>query len=135
MSLVGVPGSAGARWPGLEKAPRALREALEAAGLYVVDHGDLLRTRWRPNPERLRPYDLATACGVARSVADRVESVVGDGEIPLVVGGDCTIESGVFSGFLRAGEDPRTCTSTATSICAPRRPTPPASPTRWGWRT
>ena len=28
------------------------------------------------------------------------------GETPLVVGGDCTIELGVISGLLRAGEDP-----------------------------
>ena len=28
------------------------------------------------------------------------------GEVPLVVGGDCTVELGVLSGFLRAGGDP-----------------------------
>jgi arginase len=44
--------------------------------------------------------------GVARSVADRAESVLRGGEMPLVVGGDCTVELGVLSGFLRAGEDP-----------------------------
>jgi arginase len=44
--------------------------------------------------------------GVARSVARRVDSVLRGGEVPLVVGGDCTIELGVLSGFLRAGEDP-----------------------------
>jgi arginase len=32
--------------------------------------------------------------------------VLRDGELPLVIGGDCTIELGVLSGFLRAGEDP-----------------------------
>jgi arginase len=42
---------------------------------------------------------------VARSVADQVEEILHDGQLPLVVGGDCTIELGVISGFLRAGED------------------------------
>jgi arginase len=44
--------------------------------------------------------------GVARSVADQVELVLRGGEVPLVVGGDCTVELGVLSGFLRAGGDP-----------------------------
>jgi arginase len=35
-----------------------------------------------------------------------VEGVLGAGETPLVVGGDCTVELGVISGFLRAGRDP-----------------------------
>jgi len=43
---------------------------------------------------------------VARSVADQVELVLRGGEVPLVVGGDCTVELGVLSGFLRAGGDP-----------------------------
>jgi arginase len=43
---------------------------------------------------------------VARSVAERVESVLRGGEIPLVIGGDCTVVLGVISGFLRAGRDP-----------------------------
>jgi arginase family enzyme len=51
-ALLGVPSSAGAHWPGQEKAPRALREAglverLRAAGLKVEDYGDLPRTRYR----------------------------------------------------------------------------------------
>jgi arginase len=44
--------------------------------------------------------------GVARSVADQVELVLRGGEVQLVVGGDCTVELGVLSGFLRAGGDP-----------------------------
>ncbi len=40
LGLIGVPSSAGAHWPGQEKAPRALREAglverLESLGLEV----------------------------------------------------------------------------------------------------
>src|SRR3712207_5122733 len=111
IGLVGVPSSAGAHWPGQEKAPRALRDAglvkrLESAGCGVVDRGDLPRVRFRPDKEHRRPQNLVAVVEVARSVAERVESVLRGGEIPLVVGGDCTIELGVLSGFLRAGRDP-----------------------------
>ncbi len=111
IGLVGVPSSAGAHWPGQEKAPRALRDAglvkrLESVGCGVVDRGDLPRVRFRPDKEHRRPQNLAAVVEVARSVAERVESTLRGGEIPLVIGGDCTIELGVLSGFLRAGRDP-----------------------------
>lgn len=109
MGLIGVPSSAGAHWPGQEEAPRALREAglverLESAGYPVLDHGDLPRVRFRP--DRGHPQNLAAVIEVAGNVAERVEGAVRGGEIPLVIGGDCTIELGVLSGFLRAGEGP-----------------------------
>ena len=82
-----------------------LVERLRLAGLLAQDHGDLPLTRFRPEPGR-HPQNLEAVVGVARSVAGRVEPVLRGGETPLVVGGDCTIELGVLSGFLRAGEDP-----------------------------
>jgi arginase len=110
LALLGVPSSAGAHWPGQEKAPRVLREArlvkrLESSGLPVSDLGDLPRTRFRPDPGH-HPQSLEAVLRVVGSVADRVERIVRDGQVPLVLGGDCTIELGVISGFLRAGEDP-----------------------------
>jgi arginase len=111
LGLIGIPSSVGAHWPGQEKAPRALREAglveyVEERGLRVTDRGDLPRARFRPDPERRHPQNLAAVVDVARSVADRVEVTLRAGEVPLVIGGDCTIELGVITGFLRAGEDP-----------------------------
>ena len=111
IGLIGVPSSAGAHWPGQDKAPRALREAglverLESVGLVVVDHGDLPRVRFRPDPEHRNPQNLKAVAGVIRSVADQLEATLQAGELPLVIGGDCTIELGVLSGFLRAGQDP-----------------------------
>jgi len=77
---------------------------LESEGCVVVDHGDLSRVRYRP--DRRQPQNLAAVVEVARSVAERVETALRGGETPLVIGGDCTIELGVLSGFLRAGWDP-----------------------------
>ena len=53
LGLLGVPSSAAAHGPGQEKAPAALRRAglperLVAAGVHVVDYGDLPVVRWRP---------------------------------------------------------------------------------------
>ena len=63
--LLGVPSSAGARTPGQEKGPAALRaagllELLDANGLEVRDHGDLPLFRWRPDPATPHP---AEPCG------------------------------------------------------------------------
>lgn len=111
LGLIGVPSSAGAHWPGQEKAPQVLRdcgivEQLKSAGCSVVDHGDLERARSRKDRIQRYPQNLAAVTSVAREVADQVEKVLRSGEIPVVIGGDCTITLGVISGFLRAGEDP-----------------------------
>jgi arginase len=82
-----------------------LVERLRSAGLLAHDHGDLPLTRFSPDPGH-HPQNLEAVVGVAGSVADRVASIVRGGEVPLVVGGDCSIELGVLSGFLRAGDDP-----------------------------
>ena len=60
LGLLGVPSSAAAHGPGQEKAPAALRRAglperLVAAGVHVVDYGDLPVVRWRPDPDQRRP--------------------------------------------------------------------------------
>jgi arginase len=111
LGLLGVQSSAGAHTPGQEKATRALRdsglaERLQAAGCAVSDHGDLPPVRSRPDPGHRHAQNLPLVVETARSVADRVESIVRAGQTPLVFGGDCTVTVGVVSGILRAGEDP-----------------------------
>jgi arginase len=109
--LLGVPSSAGSRTPGQEKGPAALRaarllELLDEKGLAVHDHGDLPAFRWRPDPANRSPQNLAAVVSVATSVAESIEDAVRGGELPVVVGGDCTITVGVVAGMLRAGLDP-----------------------------
>jgi arginase len=111
IGFLGVPSSAGARTPGQEQGPAAVRSAgllelLAQNGLDVRDHGDLPPFRWSPDPATRSPQNLAGVVSVATSVADSVEEIVRDGELPLVVGGDCTITVGVVAGMLRAGFDP-----------------------------
>src|SRR5215210_1477951 len=110
IGLIGVPSSAGAHWPGQEKAPAALRELglierLQDAGLHVDDHGDLPRVRFRPDKRQRHQQNLTAVVEVAWQVADRVEATLRAEQVPLVLGGDCTIELGVLSGALRGGRD------------------------------
>jgi arginase len=110
IGLIGAPSSAGAHWPGQEKAPAALRtvgliERLEDAGLHVDDHGDLPRVRFRPDKRQRHHQNLVAVVEVAAQVADRVEATLWADQVPLVLGGDCTIELGVSTGTLRSDRE------------------------------
>ncbi|SEP81240.1 arginase family protein [Microlunatus flavus] len=106
--LVGVPTSAGSHNAGQERAPAAWREhglvdALGRAGAQVTDHGDLAVRTHRPSPrvEGVRDADRVRA--TCLEVADAVARVAGAGEVPLVLGGDCTTTLGVVAGLRRTG--------------------------------
>ena len=110
VTLIGVPSSAGAHWPGQEKAPQYLRDAglverLEAAGLRVTDGGDLPRVRFGPDRKNRQRQSLGAVVSVARQVAVRVSRALLQKSVPLVVGGDCTIGVGVLAGFAEVHED------------------------------
>jgi arginase len=110
IGLIGVPSSAGAHWPGQEKAPAELRELgvieqLEDAGLKVDDHGDLPCVRFRPDRRQRHQQNLAAVVEVASQVAQRAEAILREDQVPLVLGGDCTIELGVLAGTLRSARD------------------------------
>ena len=94
--LLGVPTSAAAHWPGLEKGPGALRAAglineLKDAGLVVLDHGDRPVARWRSAYEPGRPNDVDGCVVVLRDAVQAIEPIMAAGELPLVLGGDCTL--------------------------------------------
>jgi arginase len=106
IGLIGVPTSMGAFAPGQEKGPEALREAdllgrLSRAGVEVVDHGDGGGVRrWRPDKRSRRAQNLPAVMEVVRETAGRVGEAHAARHLPLVVGGDCTIELGTVSGLL-----------------------------------
>ncbi len=106
LALIGVPSSAGARRTGQEGAPAAFRaaallERLIAAGLDVVDSGDMPAVAYRPDPGHPRRQNADLVVEVARQTADAVARAVASGRVPLVLGGDCTISLGVLAGLLR----------------------------------
>lgn len=108
-TLIGVPTSAGAHHAGQERAPDALRaaglaERLAAAGEKVHDTGNLPGAAFAVDHEHPGGRNLAAVARVAREVADAV-AAAGDGRLPLVVGGDCTITLGVIAGLRRRHPD------------------------------
>ena len=112
--LIGVPASAGAHHGGQERAPDALRAAgladrLRATGESVRDTGNLPGAAFAVDRDHPGQRNLAAVTRVARQVADAVADAVADpahpGQLPLVVGGDCTITLGVIAGFRRRHPD------------------------------
>jgi arginase len=108
IGIIGVPSSAGAYAPGQEQAPGALRSAglpdrLRAYGAEVIDHGDSPIWRWRPDRARPRAQNLAAVVDQATTTAHRVREVLAQGQLALVLGGDCTVELGTVAGHLLLG--------------------------------
>ncbi len=105
--ILGVPSSAGAYTPGLEKGPTAIRDA-GLIGLLpgAEDHGDVTAFRWRPDLERPSAKNAAAVARVAADTAAGVARILARGQRPLVVGGDCSITVGVVAGFVRHGIRP-----------------------------
>jgi len=107
---LGVPSSAAAHWPGIEKAPAAFREAgllesLHAGGLTVVDHGDLRVVRWRAHRPDQRPNNAEQVAYVLLETQTAVGEVIDAGNRPLVLGGECTVTIAVIGAFVSRGID------------------------------
>jgi arginase len=111
LSIIGVPSSAGSYAAGQDQAPAALRhagliQALNDAGLLVRDHGDLPEQIWRP--DRKQPFaqnaGQVTAC--LQELVDRLGPPLADGDIVLVLGGNCTIALAVIAGLQRLNAGP-----------------------------
>jgi arginase len=112
IALIGAPTSAGAFAPGQEDAPAALRaaglvEALRAEGLEVADRGDTPRFRWRVDRGEPRAMNAGAVVAGVRAVAAGVDEAIRAGQVPLVLGGDCTTGVGTVAGAVAAGAEPR----------------------------
>jgi len=109
IAYVGVPTSLGSYSPGQEKAPQAFRDAgfpemLRKEGLTVVDYGDLSVRRWRPDRKNplAQHWEAVIAC--VQETDTRLSEAVNQGHIPVVIGGNCTVEFGVVAANLRKCE-------------------------------
>jgi arginase len=110
VGLLGVPSSAAAHWPGQEKAPAALRAAgivthMSDHGIDVVDYGDRSTVRWRPLPYDGQPHDMARVLDVLVDARRHIARILGEGRLPLVIGGECTLAIALVSAALDAGHD------------------------------
>jgi arginase len=105
-TLIGVPSSAGTHGIGQEQAPLQLRRAglvdrLLAAGVEIVDDGDLPMALYQTRSPDPHQQNLDQVVRVAQRVADRVDHIVASGRVPVVLGGDCTITLGALAGLQR----------------------------------
>lgn len=109
IAIMGVPVDLGAGRRGVDMGPSAIRyaglqERLEALGYRVHDLGNLpaplAETCAPPAPgEKLRYLEpIATLCA---TLADQVETVVQQGHLPLVLGGDHSLSIGSVAGSAR----------------------------------
>lgn len=111
LGVLGVPSSAAAHAPGLERSPAALRAAglvpaLERAGRRVVDHGDTTVSRWRHDPpERTTPHDVHRVAAVLQEARSALAPVLAAGHVPVVLGGECTVTLAVLAACADAGRD------------------------------
>ena len=109
IGYVGVPTSLGSYSAGQEKAPKAFRDAgfpemLRKEGLTVVDYGDLPVRRWHPDKKNrlAQHWEAVVAC--VQETDAQLTKAVKQGHIPVVIGGNCTIELGVVAANLRKSE-------------------------------
>jgi arginase len=107
IAVIGAPRSAGAFAPGQEDAPAALRAAGLVEALGASDRGDTPRFRWRVDHEAPRAMNADAVVDGVRAVAAEVQGVLDAGDLPLVLGGDCTVGVGTVAGAVAAGAEPR----------------------------
>ena len=112
--IIGVPSAWGTRELGTQHTPRLLRRAglpdwLAGAGLEVIDAGDLSivpmgRSDLPPAapdttgaaPAHVDPLHVAHVAGVARAVREAVAESLEEGDLPVVLGGECCLSIGVI---------------------------------------
>lgn len=105
IAILGVPLAYGASMAGVDMGPAALRVArlnqrIAQLGYEVHDLGDLHLERSQSIPEagdKLKYLrEILAAC---EELARRVASILKEGELPLILGGDHSIAIGSISGF------------------------------------
>lgn len=109
IKIIGSPLDLGAEALGADKAPKVIRERkivekLTGVGLNVVDGGDV--DAKKRNDIELGDPNLPYVGEIARvcsEIAGQVNQSIKDGQIPVILGGDHSVNLGAFSGAATAG--------------------------------
>ncbi len=104
LRVLGVPSAAGAYGNGVALAPAALREAglldgLRGQGIDLADSGDLPLVPFTPDPANPRQQNIDKVIEVATEVADWVAAMSAAGDVPLILGGNCSLTLGIIAGL------------------------------------
>ncbi len=110
ITVIGAPTSAGARQPGQEQGPAALRaagllEKLRGAGFEVTDAGDVPVEVFAADAEHPRAQNAGRVVKVLEGLKPLVEQAVRAGALPILLGGDCTISMAAVAGVRRYYRD------------------------------
>lgn len=120
VGLVGVPLGFGAGKPGSELGVSAIRLAefrgkrisghIKDLGYEVTDHGDVeIDTPDFESGEKQKPKYFSEILSSSERMAEKLRTILADGHIPVIIGGDHSIAAGTFSGisshFRSAGEE------------------------------
>jgi arginase len=105
LHVLGVPFNSDGRAGGVARAPDAIRGAglvggLADRGLTVIDRGNLALDQ--PAPGRDPASGIIAPAALAdmiRRVRDAVGSILDEGGVPLVIGGDCPVLIGCLAAF------------------------------------
>lgn len=108
ISLVGAPSDVGAAHRGATMGPEALRVAdiaghLSAHGYEVHDRGDVRgpRSAEQPAANGSRTRNLEQTVAWCRGVADQVGAALGEGSLPIMMGGDHSLAVGSIAAVAR----------------------------------
>jgi arginase len=110
LTVIGVPCSAGAHHGGLERGPAALRavglpDRLRRAGWQVADAGNLAPQVFTTDAAHPRARNRDAVVQACRDVAGAASQAIAAGQIPVLVGGDCSITAGAVAGCLAQRPD------------------------------
>jgi arginase len=108
--LLGIPSSAGAWRAGQEKAPSRLREQgiadrIRAEGLELRDVGDAPTVRYSPDDQNPKRRNIHLVRAVGLDAAKRLDAAMAGDEVPLILGGGCTITLGVLAALTLRFDD------------------------------
>ena len=109
LTLLDAPSNLGLRppgdglVPGCYKAPGVLRDAGLLRRLAAVDAGVVTAGRYRPEWTPGEVRNEAAIAAHSRELADRIQALLGLGNFPVVLGGDCSILVGIGLALSRTG--------------------------------
>ncbi|PYZ95485.1 arginase [Alteribacter lacisalsi] len=112
ISIIGVPMDLGQRRRGVDMGPSAIRyagvvERLEKIGYEVHDRGDIEIGR----PDKFDVVDegnlkdLNEVVKANQALSDTITKSIGDGEFPLILGGDHSIAIGTLAGVANKSDN------------------------------
>jgi arginase len=106
-TVIGAPLDGAAEGGGEERAPAALRAAGLIERIGARDLGDVAAPLGPPDRDpRTGIVAFEALVRASDAIAASVGDVVGSGERPLVIGGDCSLLIGAVAGARRAGREP-----------------------------